>query len=81
MILRTLPAVFLLAVIVIACGTHLASTSLRDEQSGATISAAGYHAHADGGPDQLRYLFLYCKSREVILQGGDTVTDAGVPCH
>ena len=65
-----------------ACGTHLSAVSLRDEQAGLTISAAGYHAHpSDTDPDNVRYSSLWCKGREVILQGGGDVADAGIPCR
>lgn len=62
-----------------ACGTRLSAVSARDEQAGMTIAAAGYHAHVDGGPDQLRYSSLWCKGREVLVQGGVAVSDAGMP--
>lgn len=70
---------FALAVVA-ACSTHLSAVSARDEQAGQTISAAGYHAHADGGPDQLRFMVLFCKGREVLSQAGEPYADAGVPC-
>ena len=64
---------------IFACGTHLNAQSAQDEQAGQVISAAGFHAH-DGGPDQLRYETLFCKSREVLLQAGQPYTDSGIPC-
>jgi hypothetical protein len=65
----------------VACGTRLSPQSAADEQSGQVVSAAGYKAHVDGGPDQLRFMSLYCKSREVLIQAGQPTLDAGVPCR
>ena len=70
------------AVLLVACATHLSSTSLRDEKSGQTLSAAGVRAHpSDTDPDNLRYTALWCKGREVLIQAGESVADAGVSCR
>ena len=65
----------------IGCGTHLSAAGLRDEQAGLVISLAGYKAHpSESDPDNLRFSSLYCKSREVVMESGNAVADAGVPC-
>lgn len=63
------------------CGTRLSDTAARDERAGQTIAAAGYAAHADGGPDKLRFQALYCKGREVLIEAKESYTDGGVPCR
>ena len=74
--------VLFIVVLLVACSTRLSAVSLRDEQAGLVLSAAGYKAHpADTDPDNLRYSSLYCKSREVLMQAGTAVADGGIPCR
>jgi hypothetical protein len=75
-------AAVLLTVLLIACGTHLSAVSLRDEQAGQAIAVGGLKAHPnESDPDNLRYTELYCKSRNVLIQGGsNSASDAGVVC-
>lgn len=83
MILRSLPAAFLVLGGFVACGTRLSAVSVRDEQAGLTVSAGGLKAHpSESDPDNLRYSSLYCKGRAVLTQAGQAVPDAGVtPCR
>jgi len=72
----------LLLLVLAGCGgTSLNAQSIASEQAGQVVAAAGYHAHADGGPDQIRYQVLFCKGREVLAAAGQPYSDAGVPCH
>jgi hypothetical protein len=72
----------LLLLLLAGCGgTSLNAQSIANEQAGQVVAAAGYKAHPDGGPDQLRFQVLFCKGREVLISAGQPYSDAGVPCH